>query len=226
MIREGKFRPSSSTVGSSILCVPKPNDCRLRLCIDNHHLNDYTQHDGTPLMIMEEVQSRLNRAMHITEVELQSGFYLIRLALGHEKFTAFRTKFDLYEYMVMHFALCNAPATFQREMKRILEPLIGFELVINIDFTINQDNGMVIVTYIDDMMIASKESLEKHPDQITQDLQLLIDNHICIEIDKYIFDDTETTFVGVVVSASAQCMDPENEKAIVDWPWPISRKEV
>jgi hypothetical protein len=175
---------------------------------------------------MEEVQSRLNRAMHITEVELQSGFYLIRLALGHEKFTAFRTKFDLYEYMVMHFALCNAPATFQREMKRILEPLIGFELVINIDFTINQDNGMVIVTYIDDMMIASKESLEKHPDQITQDLQLLIDNHICIEIDKYIFDDTETTFVGVVVSASAQCMDPENEKAIVDWPWPISRKEV
>jgi hypothetical protein len=34
MIKEGKIRPSSSTVGSRILLVPEPNGRGLRLCID------------------------------------------------------------------------------------------------------------------------------------------------------------------------------------------------
>jgi len=41
MIKEKKIRPSSSTVGSPILFVPKPNGRGLRLCIDYRHLNDY-----------------------------------------------------------------------------------------------------------------------------------------------------------------------------------------
>ena len=59
MIKEGKIRPSSSTVGSPILFVPKPNGRGLRLWIDYQHLNDYTKKDRTPLPIMEELSSRL-----------------------------------------------------------------------------------------------------------------------------------------------------------------------
>jgi len=59
MIKEGKIRPSSSTVGSPILFVPKPNGRGLRLCIDYRHLNDYTKKDKTPLPIMEELSARV-----------------------------------------------------------------------------------------------------------------------------------------------------------------------
>ena len=113
MIKEGKIPPSSSTVGSPILFVPKPNGRGLRLCVDYRHLNDYTKKDKIPLPIMEESSSQVRGATQITQIDLKSGFHSIRMALGHERFTAFRTKFGLYEYLVMPFGLCNAPATFQ-----------------------------------------------------------------------------------------------------------------
>ena len=47
---------------------------------------------------------------------MKAGFHFIRMSLGQQKFTAFRTKFGLYENMVMPFELTNAPATFQNEM--------------------------------------------------------------------------------------------------------------
>jgi len=68
---------------------------------------------------MSGLQRRLFGADFITQIDLKAGFHLIRMALGHEKYTAFRTKFGLYEYMVMPFGLTNATATFQREINRI-----------------------------------------------------------------------------------------------------------
>jgi len=194
MIKEGKIHPSKSTVRSPILFVPKPNGRGLRLCIDYRHLNYYTKKDRTPLPIMEELSARVSGATHITKVDLKSGFYLIRKALGHEKYTAFRTKFGLYKYLVMPFGLCNAPATFQREINRILRPLLGIELVIKTDVHIDDDEGIVVVAYIDDILIATKGSLEKHHRQVSKVFQLLMDNNMCIKIDKCVFDETETAF--------------------------------
>jgi len=112
-IKEGKIRPSSSSVGSPIVFLPKPNGKGLRLCVDYRHLNDHTKKDKTPLAITEKFSNRINKATHITKIDMKAGFHLIRMALGHEKFTTFRTKFGLYEYMVAHFGSTNAPVTFQ-----------------------------------------------------------------------------------------------------------------
>jgi len=49
---------------------------------------------------------------------------------------------------------------------------------------------------------------------------------MCVEIDKCIFEASETTFLGFVVSGSGLKMDPDNARAIVDWPRPTSRNEV
>jgi hypothetical protein len=226
MIREKKIRPSSSSVGSPILFVPKPNGKGLRLCVDYRNLNDQTKKDKTPLPIMDELSRRMRDCDFITKIDMKTGFHLMRMAMGHDKFMAFRTRFGLNKYMVMPFGLTNAPATFQREMNRILRPLLGMEFVLDSTVAIDEDGGMVVVVYIDDILIATKGSLEKHHQQVSKVFQLLLDNHMCVEIEKYVFDAKEVPFLGFMVSGAGLRMDPEKAKAIVDWPRPTSVKEV
>jgi len=162
MIREGKVRPSSSAVGSLILFVPKPNRKGLKLCVDYRHLNQNMVKDKTSLPIMQELQDRPKGADINMKIDLKAGFHFIQMLLDHEKYTAFRMKFGLFQYTVMPFGLTNIPVTFQREINQILRPVLGMKLVINTEIHIHQDEGMVVVPYIHNIIIATKGSVEKH----------------------------------------------------------------
>jgi hypothetical protein len=116
----------------------------------------------------------------------------------------------------MPFPLCNAPATIQREINRILQPLLGLEFVIKADVQGDQDEGMVVVAYINNILIATKGSLEKHHRQVTKVFQLLMDNHMCIEIGKCVVSVSQTSFLEFIISGLRLCMDSEQAKAIVD----------
>jgi hypothetical protein len=175
---------------------------------------------------MQELQDRLKGADFITKVDLKAGFHLIRMLLGHEKYTAFRTKFRLFEYTVMPFGLTNAPATFQREINRILRPVLGIELVINQEIHIDKDDGLVVVAYIDDIIIATKGSVQKHRKQVGKVFDLLLENKMCVEIDKCVFDQKEASFLGFIVSGETIRMDPAKAQDIVNWPRPTNQKEV
>jgi hypothetical protein len=80
--------------------------------------------------------------------------------------------------MVMPFGLTNAPTTFQREINRILQPLLAMELVIDNKVSIKNNGGMVGVAYIDDILIATKDLIGKHHKQVSKVFQLLMDNYI------------------------------------------------
>jgi hypothetical protein len=103
MIHEGKLRSSLSPIESPVLFVLKLVGKRLRLRVDYRHLNQHTVKDNTPLPIMQELQDCLRDVEWITKINLNAEFHLIRMLFGHEKYTAFRTKFGLFEYTVMPF---------------------------------------------------------------------------------------------------------------------------
>jgi hypothetical protein len=175
---------------------------------------------------MDELSRKMRDCNFITKIDMKAGFHLMRMAMGQEKFMAFRTKFGQYEYMVMPFGLTNAQASFQREINRILQPLLGMELVIDMKVAIDHDGGMEAIAYNNNIHIATKGLLDKHHRPTSKVFQLLMDNLMCIEIEKCIFDAKELPFLGFMVSGSGLRMDPGKARAIVDWPRPTNVTEV
>jgi hypothetical protein len=80
---------------------------------------------------------------------------------------AFKTRYGLYEYMVMPFGLSNAPATFQNIMNHIFRDLL--------------DLGLIV--YLDDILIYTK-TVEEHDRIVMEVLKHLAANGLAISQDK------------------------------------------
>jgi len=89
MGKTGKIQCSTSPAGSLILFVPKPNRRGLRLCVDYRALNRITIPNRYPLLLMQELQDRVQGAQWFTKMDLKNGFNLIRIREGDEWKTAF-----------------------------------------------------------------------------------------------------------------------------------------
>lgn len=156
LLEKGLIRPSSSPWGSPVLFVPKPGG-KWRMCVDYRALNKVTLKNKYPLPRIEDCLDAFKGAKIFSKIDLTSGFWQILVRSMDIPKTAFNTRNGKYEFLVMPFGLCNAPATFQSFMNEILRDMIG-------EF---------IQVYLDDIVVYSKtvEEHEKHLDKLFQVLQ-------------------------------------------------------
>ena len=144
LLAQGFIRPSQSSYGAPVLFVPK-KDGRWRMCIDYRALNCQTVKDRYPLPRIDTLLDRLGRAKVFSKLDLASGYHQIAMDDSSIYRTTFTTSLGQWEFLVMPFGLCNAPATFQRLMNQVFAT------------EINQ----FILVYLDDILIFS-ESVEEH----------------------------------------------------------------
>ena len=153
LLDKGFIEPSNSPYGAGCFFVPKPHSTKLRMVVDFSQLNAQTIVDQYPLPRIDELIDQIGSAKVFSTLDLHSGFHQIRVHPDHVSRTAFKTKFGTFQYLVMPFGLCNAPATFQRTMDKLINDFRTFA-------------GM----YIDDLLIfsATLDDHVKHLEHISE----------------------------------------------------------
>ncbi|KAL5488906.1 hypothetical protein EMCRGX_G017922 [Ephydatia muelleri] len=77
----------------------------------------------TPSPRVDDTLDTLGGSKYFTTLDLASGYWQVEVAADDRPKTAFTTPEGLYQFKVMPFGLCNAPATFQHLMDRVLSGL-------------------------------------------------------------------------------------------------------
>jgi len=166
LMEKGLIVPSHSPWAFPVLLVKKKTG-DWRMCVDYRRLNEITIKDAYALPFIDELLESVHGAKFFSALDLFHGYHQIPMDPKDIEKTAFTTKFGNYNFLVMPFGLTNAPASFQREMNRILMPLIG----------------KCLFVYMDDILVYSP-TFEQHIKDL--DFLLLLCHQMNFQLEFYI----------------------------------------
>ena len=204
MLRKDVIQPSSSPWASGIVMVQKKDGSK-RFCVDYRRLNDVTLKDAYPLPRIDASLDQLSGAQWFSCLDLNSGYWQVEVEEQDRQKTAFASRQGLFEFKVMPFGLCNAPATFERLMETVLTGL----------------NWKICLIYLDDIIVIGKtfEEMIKNLDQV---LDKLYQAGLKLKSRKCQLFSREVEFLGHVISQEGIKTDPKKTEAVRTWPKPAN----
>ena len=86
-----------------------------------------------PLPRIDDTLDMLAGKQWFSTLDLASGYWQVSLSQEARVKTGFATHSGLFQFRVMPFGICNAPATFKRLMDRVLQGLRWSRCLVYLD---------------------------------------------------------------------------------------------
>ena len=208
MLTGGQIEASDSPWSSPVVLVTK-KDGGTRFCVDYRQLNDATIKDAYPLPEIDDTLDMLAGKQWFSTLDLASGYWQVSLSQEARVKTAFATHSGLFQFRVMPFGLCNAPATFERLMDRVLQGLRWSRCLV----------------YLDDI-ISFGGTFDGALTNLTLIFQRLRSYGLQLKSSKCHLFRASVPFLGHIVGRHGLECDPTKIEDVKSWPVPDCLKSV
>jgi hypothetical protein len=125
---------------------------------------------------------------------------MIRFAEGDEWKMAFRTRYGLFESLVMPFGLTKAPASFQKFINDTLRPFLH----------------IFCPALLGDILIYS-DNMKEHKEHIRGVMTALKEAGLYLKAEKCEFNKEEVKYLGLIIIVNGIRMDLEKFQAVENW---------
>ena len=168
---------NDSEWGAPTFIQPKKNGT-IRFLSDFRELNKRIKRKPYPLPKIQDLLLNLEGFTYATSIDLNMGYYHVRLTPESSKLCTIVTEFGKYEYLRIPMGVCNSPDIFQERMSDLMA---GLEYV---------------RAYIDDILITTKGDWNDHLEKLDKVLQRLGEAGLQVNAEKSFFGKAETEYLG------------------------------
>ena len=142
-------------------------------------------------------------------MNLRNVFNLFKIKTKDEWKTTFKTKYELFEYLMMFFELTNAFAILQRIVNKTLYDYLD----------------VFVIVYMNDVLIFSKIK-EKHEQHVVKVLKRFQEHNLKVKKEKSKFFKQKTTFLEYVIESNRIEMKTKKFKVINKWSISKNKKNI
>lgn len=206
LLQNGFAVPSFSSWSSPCLLDTK-SDGSPRFCTDFRKVNAVTVPDAYPLPLIDDCIDEIGPANFVSKLDMLKGYWQVPLTAHASEVSAFVTPDGFYQYTVMLFGLCNAPATFQRLVSKVLEGVSNCR------------------AYLDDIVVYSDDRLG-HMTTLREVFTRLSKASLTLNLTQCEFGKGTVLYLGQQVGRGQVRPVDAKISAITAFPPPITRREL
>ena len=165
--------------------------------------------DAYPLPRIDDSLCLLGNQQWFSTMVFASGYWQVAMSPDAKRKAAFVTNEGLFQFRVMSFELCNAPATFERLMDRVLCGMRWSRCLVYLDDVISFGGT------ITEALVRLEEVLSR-----------LSNFGLQLKVKKCTFMQTEVVFLGHIMGRTGLACDPAKLSAVRNWHSPYKVKGV
>ncbi len=199
---------SRSQMIASALFVKKLEE-ELCFCVNYRDLNAITVKNRYFLPLISETLNHLNRAKIFIKLNIIFAFNRLRIKEEDEALIIFRTRFELFKYLIIFFDLCNESVSFQKYINN----------------TLREHLDKFCTVYLNDILIYFNNEL-KHEIYVKLILRKLREADLQMNIIKCKFHVTQVSYLELIIIIEEIKMNSSKIDIIVNWLILINVKDV